>query len=430
MKHSEEDDIVKGWKYYFHRMNERDVRSVSGDVEVEENDQTVGRLEGRTGVLKFTADEYTAWCLPWMNSLIIKVLGASFPTYIIRDHINRMWQPKDPLKIVPLSNGYYIVSFSNKEDREYAFQEGPWMIDDHYLINREHDRENDQSDRATSIYDKGGFARLCVEIDLKQLLIPSYTVFGEERTIIYEGLHHVCFQCGRYGHSKESCPMKQVEGKLNTQKPIEPEIMGSGGEQTMTGTEVASGSDKVQKGTAVASGGEKLAGSASHQSGDTSCILKASNVSKFKDSEVGLSHAAALVTPTVKEGVSDTFEQDQDAVLMEQVNMDEQMVEQDKTKGELCKVYLAPHSDLCQFCNSRRTLWENLSRLALTLQGACSTWNKDVFKHTELRKKCLLRRLDGINRVVARFGMVPKYAELQLSLWKDLEDVLLQESLL
>ncbi|KAI9113625.1 hypothetical protein K1719_015552 [Acacia pycnantha] len=45
-----------------------------------------------------------------------------------------MWRPKDPLKLTPISNGYYIVSFSNKEDREYAFQGRPWMIEDHYLI--------------------------------------------------------------------------------------------------------------------------------------------------------------------------------------------------------------------------------------------------------------------------------------------------------
>ncbi|KAI9118524.1 hypothetical protein K1719_010856 [Acacia pycnantha] len=69
-----------------------------------------------------------------MNSLIIKVLGASFPTYIIHDQINRIWRPKDPLKLIPLSNDYFIVSFSNKQDHDYAFQEGPWMIEDHYLI--------------------------------------------------------------------------------------------------------------------------------------------------------------------------------------------------------------------------------------------------------------------------------------------------------
>ncbi|KAI9110154.1 hypothetical protein K1719_019195 [Acacia pycnantha] len=73
------------------------------------------------------------------------------------------------------------------------------------------------------------------------------------------------------------------------------------------------------------------------------------------------------------------------------------------------------------------TSWvQNISQFT----DAYSIWNKEVFKHTEARKKRLFRRLDGINWVVARYGMVPKYADLQLSLWKDLEDVLLQESLL
>ncbi|KAI9081294.1 hypothetical protein K1719_036715 [Acacia pycnantha] len=45
-----------------------------------------------------------------------------------------MWKPKQPLKVVPLSNYYYIVSFSSREDRDYAFYEGPWMLDDHYLL--------------------------------------------------------------------------------------------------------------------------------------------------------------------------------------------------------------------------------------------------------------------------------------------------------
>ncbi|KAI9115674.1 hypothetical protein K1719_013343 [Acacia pycnantha] len=63
-------------------------------------------------------------------------------------------------------------------------------------------------DRSTSIYDKGGFARICVEIDLKKPLLPSYLVFGEERSIIYEGLHQVCFECGQYGHQKSVCPTK------------------------------------------------------------------------------------------------------------------------------------------------------------------------------------------------------------------------------
>ncbi|KAI9095389.1 hypothetical protein K1719_026423 [Acacia pycnantha] len=206
-------------------MNEKEGRG-SLEESDEENDQEMRRLEGKPGVLKFTADEYSAWCLPWKNALIIKVLGENFPSYIIRDRINRMWHPWDPLKLIPLSNCYFIVSFSNKEDREYAFQEGPWMIEDHYLIvQRWHPNFNPwkadlqcniaawvrlpdvpfefynaeslcrignmigkmmKVDRSTSIYDKDGFAWIYVEIDLRQPLLPSYTVFGEERPIIYE----------------------------------------------------------------------------------------------------------------------------------------------------------------------------------------------------------------------------------------------------
>ncbi|KAI9083737.1 hypothetical protein K1719_034326 [Acacia pycnantha] len=133
VQHSETDDIVKGWKVYFHQINAMEDRHEPGESK-EEDDTMVERVEGKPGTLKFIDDKYAAWCLPWTNSLIIKVLRAHFPLYVIRDRINRMWRPKNPWKLIPLSNGYYIVSFSNKEDKEYAFQEGPWMIEDHYLI--------------------------------------------------------------------------------------------------------------------------------------------------------------------------------------------------------------------------------------------------------------------------------------------------------
>ncbi|KAI9112455.1 hypothetical protein K1719_016378 [Acacia pycnantha] len=283
---------MQGWREYFHKMNEMDARRDQEDSDKDEN-QALGRMEGKPGALKFTAEEYTAWCVPWMNSLIIKVLGASFPTYLIRDRVNRMWRPKDPLKIIPLNNGYYIVSFSNKEDKEYAFQEGPWMIEDHYLIvqrwrpnfnpwradlqcniaawirlpdipfefyNVESLRRIGNMvgkmikiDRSTSVYDKGGFARICVEIDLTQPLLPTYMVFGEERTIVYEGLHQVCFKCGKYGHQKGECPLCQ---------PIRPE-KNNDPQGTSTGTEneeenAGNKEDPVGTKPAAATGGEKV----------------------------------------------------------------------------------------------------------------------------------------------------------------------------
>ncbi|KAI9112941.1 hypothetical protein K1719_016055 [Acacia pycnantha] len=181
-----------------------------------------------------------------MNSLIIKVLGMSVPKQVLFDRVRRMWKPQQPLKVVPLSNEYYIVLFSSKEDRDYAYHEGPWMIDDHYLLvqrwqpNFNPWRADCQRriavwvripdlpmelstveslgiignmigkiikiDRSTSIYDKGEFARIYVEVDLQKPLLPVFTAFGEDRQLVYEGLHLVCFECGKYGHVKEKCP--------------------------------------------------------------------------------------------------------------------------------------------------------------------------------------------------------------------------------
>ncbi|KAI9099168.1 hypothetical protein K1719_024935 [Acacia pycnantha] len=73
-------------------------------------------------------------------------------------------------------------------------------------------------DLSTSIYDKGRFARICVEIDLKKPLVPTYMVFGDERPIIYEGLHHVCFACGKYGHQKSECPLNEEQDKAHSQE--------------------------------------------------------------------------------------------------------------------------------------------------------------------------------------------------------------------
>ncbi|KAI9117938.1 hypothetical protein K1719_011080 [Acacia pycnantha] len=130
-----------------------------------------------------------------------------------------------------LGHEYYIVSFSSKEDHDYAYYEGPWMIDDHYLLVQRwrpnfNPRKADgqrkvavwvripdlplefciveslglidniigtmiKIDRSISIYDKGEFARICVEVDLHKPLLPTFLVFGEEKQLVYEGLHLV-----------------------------------------------------------------------------------------------------------------------------------------------------------------------------------------------------------------------------------------------
>lgn len=61
-------------------------------------------------------------------------------------------------------------------------------------------------DTHTSIHSRGKFARICVEIDLSYKLVPYFTVLDDEFSLEYEGLHSICFGCGKYGHKKENCP--------------------------------------------------------------------------------------------------------------------------------------------------------------------------------------------------------------------------------
>ncbi|XP_028758817.1 uncharacterized protein LOC114717788 [Neltuma alba] len=62
--------------------------------------------------------------------------------------------------------------------------------------------------------------------------------------------------------------------------------------------------------------------------------------------------------------------------------------------------------------------------------SACKHWNRNVFGHIEGRKQKLLSRLEGVTKAIARGRDASQLEELQLELWRELEDVLLQESLL
>lgn len=48
-------------------------------------------------------------------------------------------------------------------------------------------------DSVTYLTESGRYARICVELDLKESLTPAIRVFGKERQDEYEGLHLVCF---------------------------------------------------------------------------------------------------------------------------------------------------------------------------------------------------------------------------------------------
>ncbi|KAK7286716.1 hypothetical protein RJT34_21918 [Clitoria ternatea] len=60
-------------------------------------------------------------------------------------------------------------------------------------------------DHLTSIHYRGHFPRICVEVNLQRQLVPRISMLGHELNLEYEGLHLICFKCGRYGHRSDAC---------------------------------------------------------------------------------------------------------------------------------------------------------------------------------------------------------------------------------
>ncbi|CAI0445084.1 unnamed protein product [Linum tenue] len=158
--------------------------------------------------------------------------------------------PKVPVAIAAMGQGFYSARFSTEHDYERALTGGPWMIEDHYVLTRVWRRGFEPSeeeltstlvwarlpklpmdyydeellanignslgryirmDEATRQATRGHFARICVEVNLTKPLICKYRLERRTRRVEYEGLHKVCFSCGRYGHEEEACPKKVSE---------------------------------------------------------------------------------------------------------------------------------------------------------------------------------------------------------------------------
>ncbi|KAF7825168.1 Retrovirus-related Pol polyprotein LINE-1 [Senna tora] len=146
--------------------------------------------------LKFSQEELDEWCRPWKMTLIVHLMGRT---------------------------GDFL----------YAYQGGPWMVANHYLVVqrwRSNFCPKDVNEvtriaswvRIPSLpleFYNGKFARICVEINLKRQLVPQVEVRGRSYAVEYEGLHMVCFHCGRYGHTKDICLLrKEAEGKEKQQQ--------------------------------------------------------------------------------------------------------------------------------------------------------------------------------------------------------------------
>ncbi|CAN1120793.1 hypothetical protein LINPERHAP2_LOCUS409 [Linum perenne] len=185
----------------------------------------------------------------WSRSLILRTLGKSFPHAFMTRRLQGLWARKGRIQVWDVGAGHFVARFEAEEDYSRAFLDGPWLIGDHYVVSEEWrpNFEPGQSqvntirvwvrlpglpleyfddsalrlvgdklgrtvrvDGTTLFGSRGNYARVCIEVDLLKPLVSKYRLHRRVRRVEYEGLHEICFHCGRYGHNKGTCPELRV----------------------------------------------------------------------------------------------------------------------------------------------------------------------------------------------------------------------------
>nr|XP_025703040.1 myb-like protein X [Arachis hypogaea] len=134
-----------------------------------------------------------------------------------------MWGRFGGIDVIDLGNDFYLIKFYAQEDLDHALLDGPWKIYDHYLAVRLWEPNFNPLltfiDKITAWIrlpglpiELGKFARLCVEVDLTKPLLGVYMIKGKLYQIEYEGIHQLCFLCGRIDHEQKQCTLgKEID---------------------------------------------------------------------------------------------------------------------------------------------------------------------------------------------------------------------------
>ncbi|CAN1775021.1 hypothetical protein LINPERHAP1_LOCUS13195, partial [Linum perenne] len=70
---------------------------------------------------------------------------------------------------------------------------------------------------------RGNYAIICIEIDITKPLKSKYRLWRRVQRVEYQGLHVVCFKCGRYGHGVGECSLPDLvsgEGQDSTPNQV------------------------------------------------------------------------------------------------------------------------------------------------------------------------------------------------------------------
>lgn len=215
-----------------------------------DTDEEMDELREGLVAVKLTRETKIRIRKPWSNALIIKLYGRTVGFKFLQNKLNLLWKPTGRLDCVDLGEEFYSVRFALKEDMEVVLK-NPWdpffkpacaSVSSIAIWVRLHTLPMElykskvlqqiggaigkvlRIDTHTALKARGRYARLCIQVNVNKPLANTILKGKFEQPVLYEGIHKLCFSCGRIGHKKESCPFT-IRG-LGT--PVEDKLASEG----------------------------------------------------------------------------------------------------------------------------------------------------------------------------------------------------------
>ncbi|OMO86355.1 reverse transcriptase [Corchorus capsularis] len=142
--------------------------------------------------------------------------------------LHSLWNLPQRFFTIDLGCDYFLVKFDSDEDYNSVLK-GVWLrlpelpieYYDLPILKRIGKRIGQvlRIDNHTLSSERGKYARLCVQVNLEKPLPTTVTMEGEKQAIIYESIGMLCFNCGKLGHRKSSCPDLPIS-ETTQEKPV------------------------------------------------------------------------------------------------------------------------------------------------------------------------------------------------------------------
>ncbi|XP_040967803.1 uncharacterized protein [Gossypium hirsutum] len=164
-------------------------------------------------------------------TIIVKLLGRNIDYNTLHNRILFFWNPTNSIKIMDITNGYFLVKFQDPNDYNRVLSQGPWTVYSQYLTVQPWTKHFSPLQPYPSVVlawiqllNLPGYLYKRKIIEAISGLIGKVLVDGIAQRVEYEALPTVCFTCGRYGQVKEMCnsavSSQNLTGHANkTEKP-------------------------------------------------------------------------------------------------------------------------------------------------------------------------------------------------------------------